>query len=235
MSTTPSGVQWSAIATASRAAIALEVARARVLYDLALRYLALGGASAPAGLNVDRLWSSEPYGRGTLPTPAADPPNSQVRSEPSTTRRPPRAALAGRAHDPAAHDHAVGQVGHPRRLLAPWRCRSPPPPGRRCAARTRSDGLRRGPPAAALALAGGAGERHGVDEPARVRPDRAAPAPPWWSGPRAAPARARPRRRRRAARRPRRAGGRARSARRRPRSRPAGRSASAPRCRTTFA
>ena len=67
-----------------------------------------------------------------------------------------------------------------------------------------------------VALAGRAGERHRVDEAARVGADLAPAARAWWSAPPAAPARAPRRRTPRAARPPRRAAGRARSARPRP-------------------
>ena len=146
----------------------------------------------------------------------------ELRDHRPTARRP---ALAGRAHQAAADDHAVGRARPRRAACSGSRCRSRPPPAPRVAARTRSTVARQMPAAARRA-------RRSSRSPTPCRRSRARRrrSAAIRSGVRRRrhqrhQREARRRRRPRAARRPRRAAGRARSARRRRPPRPAARSA----------
>ena len=221
-----------AMASASRRADGVEVAA-----DVPLDGLALGDApalrlglrgrllAAPLAVSMRAMCAS-------LPALVRPPARPRARAPaPPTAVRP---ALAGGAHHPAAHDHPVGELRRPRARARPVEMPKPTATGTLgggAHARDRLRQLRR----QLVALAGGSGERDGVDEPARVArrsPPRARPS--WWAPP-AARARGPPRRRRRAARRPRRAAGRERSGPAAPAAAARARRRSAPRVEHEFA
>ena len=104
---------------------------------------------------------------------ARQPTGAPAASSSTSPADPGGPVLVRRAHHAAAHDHAVGQVGH----RAGLRARRDPEADRHRQVGGGAGALhqRRQLGSSSPRSPGGAGERHGVDESARVRADRLQP------------------------------------------------------------